>query len=548
VDRTREIRAVLAKIKAGQHVEYLEAVRVRKDGTSVPVSLTVSPIHDADGVVVGASTIARDLSEQRAALEAAERMAAIVQSSEDAIISGSLEGTITSWNRPAERMYGYSSAEVIGKPAKLLTPKGRAGEVKAVLAKIKAGQHVEQLETKRVRKDGRVFPVSLSISPVRDADGAVVGTSVIHRDLSDQKGALATAQAMAAIVEYSEDAIIGRTLEGIVTSWNPAAARMFGYSSGEIIGKPVDLLIPRDRAGEKISILAEISAGRPVDNYETIRIRKDGTVFPVSLTVSPIRDAHGTVVSASVISRDVSELKHAAQYARSLIEASLDPMETISTEGKITDVNEAAVKAAGVPRIKLIGTDFAGYFTDPDKAYAGYHRVFEQGSLTDYPVTLRHRDGTLTDFLCNASVYRDTGGHVLGVLTAARDMTRQKEALEASQRMAAILEYSGDAIISGTLAGTITSWNPAATRMFGYSSGEIVGKPITLLVAQDRTGEITSILARINAGHTVEHHETTGVRKDGTPIRVSLTAAPVRGTDDAVIALSLIARDLPEQT
>ncbi len=114
--------------------------------------------------------------------------------------------------------------------------------------------------------------------------------------------------------------------------------------------------------------------------------------------------------------------------------------------------------------------------------------------------------------------------------------------------MAAIVEYSGDAIISGTLAGTITSWNPAATRMFGYSSGEIVGKPITLLVAQDRTGEITSILARINAGHTVEHHETTGVRKDGTPIRVSLTAAPVRGTDDAVIALSLIARDLPEQT
>jgi PAS domain S-box-containing protein len=155
VDRTREIRAVLAKIKAGQHVEYLEAVRVRKDGTSVPVSLTVSPIHDADGVVVGASTIARDLSEQRAALEAAERMAAIVQSSEDAIISGSLEGTITSWNRAAERMYGYSSAEVIGKPAKLLTPKGRAGEVKAVLAKIKAGQHVEQLETKRVRKGRR---------------------------------------------------------------------------------------------------------------------------------------------------------------------------------------------------------------------------------------------------------------------------------------------------------------------------------------------------------------------------------------------------------
>jgi PAS domain S-box-containing protein len=143
----------------------------------------------------------------------------------------------------------------------------------------------------------------------------------------------------------------------------------------------------------------------------------------VSLTISPLRDDKDVVVGASVICRDITELRHEAQYARSLIEASLDPMETISPEGKITDVNEAAVKATGRPRHKLIGTDFSQYFTDPDKARLGYQRVFEQGSATGYPLTLRRRDGTLTDLLCNASVYRDAAGNVLGVLAVAREKT-----------------------------------------------------------------------------------------------------------------------------
>src|SRR5450756_2293213 len=140
-------------------------------------------------------------------------MTAIVKYSDDAIISGSLDGIVMSWNPAAERMYGYCSAEIVGKPAAFLTPRDRADEIKAILEQIKAGQHVEHLETKRVRKDGTVFPVSLTVSPIRDADGAVVGTSVIHRDVTEQKRALETAERMAAIVEYSGDTIVGRTLD-----------------------------------------------------------------------------------------------------------------------------------------------------------------------------------------------------------------------------------------------------------------------------------------------------------------------------------------------
>jgi PAS domain S-box-containing protein len=126
--------------------------------------------------------------------------------------------------------------------------------------------------------------------------------------------------------------------------------------------------------------------------------------------------------------RDVTAQKQASQYARSLIEASVDPLVTISPEGKITDVNEATVKVTGVLRDALIGTDFSIYFTEADKAREGYKEVFEKGFVTDYPLTIRHRNGKLTDVLYNASVYKDAAGNVLGVFAAARDVTGQKKA------------------------------------------------------------------------------------------------------------------------
>ncbi|MBI1910894.1 MAG: PAS domain S-box protein, partial [Deltaproteobacteria bacterium] len=126
--------------------------------------------------------------------------------------------------------------------------------------------------------------------------------------------------------------------------------------------------------------------------------------------------------------RDVTAQKQASQYARSLIEASLDPLVTISPEGKITDVNEATIKVTGIARGKLIGTDFSNYFTEPEKAREGYKEVLAKGYVMDYPLTIRHKDGKLTDVLYNASVYKDFAGNVLGVFAAARDITAQRKA------------------------------------------------------------------------------------------------------------------------
>jgi PAS domain S-box-containing protein len=172
-------------------------------------------------------------------------------------------------------------------------------------------------------------------------------------------------------------------------------------------------------------MLAEIKAGGRVEHHHTTRVRKDGTVIPVSLTASPIRDADGTIIGVSTIARDLTRQEEASELSRSLIEASLDPMVTISPDGEITDVNEATVKATGVPRNELIGTSFSDYFTEPEKADRIYRLVFAQGMAVDYPLTIRHRDGRVTEVLYNASVYRDAAGTVLGVFAAARDVTKQ---------------------------------------------------------------------------------------------------------------------------
>jgi len=516
----------------------------QQDGTEFPINISLSHIDTGDVLLV--ITAVGDVAIHQRAVQTAQLIAAIVEYSDDAIMGATLEGIITSWNPGAERLYGYSSEEALGRSGSLMLPEKRAGEIGAIMARIKEGQAVEKLEAERVRKDGTVVSVSITIAPIRDEDGAVVGASAVHRDISAQRQAFEAAQRMAAIVEGSDDAIISETLEGVIASWNPAATRMFGYASEEIIGKSAELMIPEDRAGETEAMVEQLNAGKHVVHCDTERVRKDGATIPVSLTVSPICDAEGTLAGASVLSRDMGELKHAADYARSLIEAGQDPLMTISPKGQIRDVNEAAVAATGVPRDQLIGTDFSSYFTDPDKAREGYLQAFEQGSVTDHPLTLRHRDGTLSDVLYNASVYRDSVGRVLGVVAAARDVTLQEKAAETAQRIQAIVESSDDAIVSGLLDGTITSWNPAAERMFGYSSEEIIGKSAEFLKPEGAADQMNAVVARIKAGQPVERLEGFRVRRDGTVFPVSLTVSPL-WDEGALVGTSVIYRDMTEQ-
>jgi PAS domain S-box-containing protein len=411
----------------------LELSGRHQNGKEFPVNVSLSHIDTGDVLLV--ITAVRDVAIQKRAIKHAELIEAVVQFSEDAIIGTSLEGFVTSWNPGAERMYGYLDQEIIGKPASVLAPEHRAGELFANLERVSGGEAVERFETMGARKDGTIFSVSLTLAPIFDEDGAIVGASAIHRDVTDQRRAFEVAQHMEAIVESSDDAIIAITLEGTITSWNPAAEKLFGYTREEIIGKSAEMVSPKDRLDEVQAILARNRTTQDIEHLHTIGVRKDGSVFPVSLTVSPIRARNGVTVGTSMISRDMSALHHAVRYSRSLIEAALDPMTTISPAGLITDVNEATVKITGVPRQEVIGTHFSHYFTDPNEAHKAYSLAFSHGSVTNFPLTLVDQDGTLTEVLYNASVYRDFNDNVLGVLAVARDAAKLREQQQLSEQL-----------------------------------------------------------------------------------------------------------------
>ena len=234
-------------------------------------------------------------------------LAAIVESTDDAIIGKTLKGVITSWNAGAERLYGYSAEQMVGRSISLLIPLDRPDELQEILASVTKGVHVKHLETKRVHRDGRLIDVSLTVSPIRGADGTCVGASLIARDISERRRADMATSELAAIVDSSDDAIIGKTLDGVITSWNLGAQHLYGYAAGEMVGHTISLLVPPERPHELEEILGNVVKDQPVKPIETDRVRKDGLLIYVSVTVSPIRDSYGTIVGSSSVARDITK-------------------------------------------------------------------------------------------------------------------------------------------------------------------------------------------------------------------------------------------------
>ena len=239
--------------------------------------------------------------------EAQRRLAAIIESSEDAIASKDLNGIITSWNKSAERLFGYTAKEIIGQPVTTIIPPELHDDEPRILGKIRAGERIEHFQTVRVHKNGRLIDVSLTVSPIRDDKGNIVGAAKIVRDITRQKKLEEAALRLAAIVESSDDAIASKDLNGIITSWNRSAEKLFGYKAEEIVGKPVTTIIPPELHHDEHTILSKIRQGEKIDHFETIRLHKNGERIEVSLTISPIKDDDGNVIGAAKIIRNITE-------------------------------------------------------------------------------------------------------------------------------------------------------------------------------------------------------------------------------------------------
>ena len=376
--------------------------------------------------------------------ESEETLRAVTSSAQDAILMLDNDGNIALWNAAAERMFGYSSREALGKNLHLLLAPGRYQEAHRVgfdrFRSTGEGAAVgKTLELAALRKDGTEFPIDLSLSAVKLKDKwSAIG---IVRDITERKRAeealrrsekdLNDAQRLARIGSWDWDA---RT---DTITWSDEYYRIYGFDPAQRppgYQEHLKAYTPESAARLDAAVKRNTQTGESYE-LELELARTEGPSRWFVARSETKRDAEGQIIGLRGTAQDITERKRAeedqraaALYARSLIEASLDPLVTISPAGKITDVSKATEEVTGLGRDHLVGTDFADYFTEPDKARAGYRRVLAEGYVRDYPLTIRHSSGRTTDVLYNATVYRNEAGELQGVFAAARDITERKRA------------------------------------------------------------------------------------------------------------------------
>jgi PAS domain S-box-containing protein len=429
-------------IKAG-NIWHGELVNRRKDGSLYTEEMTITPVRNAAGEISHFIAIMQDVTEWKLTEESRRHFAAIVEHSDDAIISAEVDGTLTSWNAAAQRLYNYAAEEILGRSISVLVPRNRMGELREILGKLQSGEHIQHLETVRLKKGGIPVDVSITVSPVKNDAGQVTGVSAIIRDITERKRAqeaLHKSEAhYRALVETTNTGFVVIDYEGKVLDANAEYVRLTGHRDlNEIRGRSViewTAAHEKEKNAEAVKRCVEQGFIRAMEiDYVDSR----GNVTPIEFDATVVET--GGAPRILTLCRDITEHKRAEEalralsaYTRSLIEASLDPLVTIGPEGKITDVNAATETATGRNRTELIGTDFSDYFTDPEQAKAGYRKVFREGSVRDYPLELRHSDGSIISVLYNASVYHDAAGNVVGAFAAARDITERKRAENALQ-------------------------------------------------------------------------------------------------------------------
>jgi diguanylate cyclase (GGDEF)-like protein/PAS domain S-box-containing protein len=422
----------------------------------------------------------RKLSEQAWLLETAVHAVVIVDQS----------GEIVLVNEATEALFGYRREELLGQQMEVLVPERFRGSHGGQRQRFTAGALTRPmgigLDLVACRKDGSEFPVEIGLSRLRTDDGVLISAAI--SDITQRKQADAETAHLAAIVKCSDDAMIGKTLEGMITSWNPAAERMYGYSRAEAVGEHIHLLCPtREQKDEVTRILDRVAAGEGVDHFETRRCRRDGSVIDVSVTISPIHDGHGEVVGASTVARDITERKQAAdalaeaqERFRTAFEEAPIGMMMLTRQLHVVRANDAMGRLLGRAPDELVGRSILD-FTHPDDVQANvdWNRSRSDGNVLA-PLVKRYvrPDGSIVDAQVTTAIVESAGSEPY-FFSQLQDVTEQRR----SERQKAVIADLGRRALACT---DVTALISEAMRMIR----EILEATVCLTTRRLASGEI----------------------------------------------------------
>jgi PAS domain S-box-containing protein len=432
----------------------------------------------------------REAAARLHAQEERARLAAIVESADDAIVSSDLDRIIESWNPAAERLFGYTAAEAVGRHLRMVMPPDMDEDIEASLARVAGGETVRSHDVVRLTKDGRRIDVSVTRSPVMDQSGRVIGIARIYRDIAEQKRAAAAQQRLAAIVEHSNDAMVTRTMDGTVTSWNAGAARMFGYSPEEAVGRHVSFLHPPGNVPAIEWANEHLCRGESVPPFRSERLTKDGRSIDVLTSLSPLRGPSGQVEGASLIFQDISQLRRAEialseseERLRAAFEQAAVGMALRSADPehpRWLRVNQKMCEILGYTEAELLQLTPLDLTPPEDRADSIENsRKLLDGRLPAYTRDKRYlrKDGTAIWVNLSLSLVRNKDGLPLHVIAVFEDITARKAAEDALAEAQGKLEVAIASAGVGFWERNLRTGEVTYTRewkaQLGYADDEI---------------------------------------------------------------------------
>ncbi len=442
----------------------------------------------------------------------------LTKASSEALVAWSADGRVAVWSPGAERLYGYSEEE-----ASALTWSGLLAPEDRTLVPFSELVEPVSRELLRLRKNGSPVRMLVHLRPVRDEGGCVVGLAEVGRlapgaELFSHPGAQTSRQHLSAIVESSQDAIVSKTLKGVIQSWNRGAERIFGYSADEVIGRPISILIPPDRQDEEIEILSRIRAGERVEHYETVRMRKDGRQILVSLTISPIYDNAGRIVGASKIARDMTlvrraerELSETQTRLRMLVESAPVILFTLDKDGYLELLEGRALSWLGFKREALVGQCFRGRTEGAVAWFSAYVERALEGERCQATVLVAGRLMEVRWFPID-----DEAGQTVGVSGVALDVTEQRRRQDDAVRAS---KWESVGILAGGIAHDFNNVLAAIVGNLALARAKAEGVPEVARFLQEC--EKAALRAR---GLT---QQLLGFAKGGQAVRRRVDVAPL---------------------
>ena len=477
-------------------------------------------------------------------------LASIVEYSEDAVIGCAPDGTIVSWNRAAQKLFGYSAEEIVGQNIVTLTIEEERPAAIAAIQRMKRGKSVIPFDGTGITKDRRRIEISCSASPVKDADGTLMGVAGIVRDISERKRADEARALLAAVVESSEEGILAVSLDRKVLSWNRGAEAIYGFSAEEIVGQPVfSTIIPAEHQEEYEKFFLRVLAGETLVRFESERRRGDGERVDVALTYSPVKNQRGEVIGVSAIVRDITQAKatrqalhEANENYRALINNIPDVTWMVDSNHQMKFISPNAERVFGLslPECYSRRAEVLFDFIHPDEAEQvkqQFKLFFDEGAAFDVEFRIRRSDGEWR-WIHNRAIQtfeKDGLRYASGLLT---DITQRKTAeesqRESEQRYRLLFERNLAGVFRCSLQGILLEYNDAGARILGYDSGaDLVGRPAADMFF-DPADKAVSDQKMVDHG-TAFNQEIRMRRKDGSSAWIMANTTMVKGASGTEI-------------